>query len=104
MRCASRLGGPRERRPHGRLAQLERAPAEAIVELVDRLVRPETFAIDVEVAPGDVARLEESAPARVVVAGQLQQLGLGEALTGRGGRHRRQSRKVHRDLLSARRT
>ena len=51
-----------------------------------------------------ITRLEESAPAGVVVAGHLQQLRLGEALTGRGGRHRRQSRKVHRGLLGARRT
>ena len=87
--------GALERRARGALAELEGAAAEARVQLVHRLVGAERRAIDEEVAAGDVAGLEEPAPARVVVAGQAQQLGLREALGRRGRGHRGNPWNVH---------
>src|SRR6185436_17029859 len=50
-----------ERRPRGPLAELEGAAAKARAQLVDRFVGTEVLTVDVEMAPGDVAGLEEAA-------------------------------------------
>jgi hypothetical protein len=84
------VGGPASPVEHGAgraLAELERAAAEPIVQLVDGLVGTEVLAVDEEVAARDVTGLEEAAAALVDVAGQAQQLGLREALCGRGRGH-----------------
>jgi hypothetical protein len=87
--------GPLDRGPGGALAELERAPAEAIAQCIDRLVGAEVLGVDVEVTAGDVAGLEESAAALVGVAGQLQQLRLREPLRRCGRRHGGNSRVLH---------
>jgi carbonic anhydrase/acetyltransferase-like protein (isoleucine patch superfamily) len=76
------------------------AGAEAIVELVDRLVGPEGRRIDPEVAAVDVAAAEEAAALLVGVSGERQDLRLREAVRRCRGSDGCDPRKRHSHLLS----
>ena len=94
--------GPRQRAARRRFAEVQGAGAEALVELVDRLVRPEGCRIDPQMTAVDVAAAKESASLLVGVAGEREQVRLREPMRRRRSGDSRDLRKRHSRLLSRR--
>src|SRR5262249_54859298 len=92
--------GPRQGAARRRLAEVQGAVAEAIVELVDRLVRAEGRWIDPEMPAVDVAAAEEAASLLVGVSGEREQLRLRESMRRCRGGDSRDLRERHSHLRS----
>src|SRR5262249_5962260 len=92
--------GPCQGAARRRLTEVQGAVAEAIVELVDRLVRVEGRRIDPEMPAVDVAAPEEAASLLVGVAGEREDLRLGEPMRRCRGGDGRDLRERHSHLRS----
>ena len=94
--------GTRERTARCRLAQLERAAPEPVLQSVHALVRAERGGVDIEVTPLDLTPAEEALALGVAVARERQQVGLREAMSRRRGRDTGDPWERHSTFLPSR--